>query len=262
MWQTDTIIHNWKWIIFFFKWCRLNGGNLKLSRYLRFMDDFSSTVLLGQCQLLYPVKSKTNTRTHTYLQIAHAKRFSRNLYKDCKENERTPTEPQQDILNFRFLQSVAIPIIFPPTLRLMSNEPYQYWKWTAIFHHLTELTVHSYCASAQVQSLCSAAIKLWPLPALMILCCCMEKYEKRIVPGKSLSNEFRSGLEIRFLDNSKNNKQDYRGESWRLFKLNIHEAKYHVVIELKFFWKREFSFSLNVIKESSHKSGNLEFYIL
>lgn len=68
----------------------------------------------------------------------------------------------------------------------------------------------------------------------------MEKYEKRIVqrPGKSLSNEFRSGLEIRFLDNSKNNKQDYRGESWRLFKLNIHEVKYHVVIELKFFLKK------------------------
>lgn len=68
----------------------------------------------------------------------------------------------------------------------------------------------------------------------------MEKYEKRIVqrPGKSLSNEFRSGLEIRFLDNSKNNKQDYRGESWRLFKLNIHEVKYHVVIELNFFLKK------------------------
>lgn len=44
MWQTDTIIHNWKWIIFFFKWCRLNGGNFP--RQFKKMLCLSLSVLL------------------------------------------------------------------------------------------------------------------------------------------------------------------------------------------------------------------------
>lgn len=65
------------------------------------------------------------------MQTVHTQRFSCNLYWHCIR--KPPTELQQDTFDFRFLQSIAIPIIFPPTWYLMSNEPYQYWKWTAIY---------------------------------------------------------------------------------------------------------------------------------
>lgn len=55
----------------------------------------------------------------------------------------------------------SIPIIFPPTRYLMSNEAYQYWKWTAIYHqqtHRGDSLSRPHAAllgSARVHSLCA-----------------------------------------------------------------------------------------------------------
>jgi len=126
--------------------------------------------IYSQCQLLY-LNMNLNRHAHAHIQIAHAKQCDSNLYQSCIR--KTPTEPQQDTFNFHFLQSIAIPIIFPPTRYLMSNEPYQYWKWTAIYHqqtdHADSIALLLLSASARVQSLCSTLIKLWPFLALMTL---------------------------------------------------------------------------------------------
>lgn len=89
--------------------------------------------IYARCQLVYLDQKK---QTHTVC----AERFSSNLRLHKKNAHETATGH----IHFRFLQSVAIPIIFPPTWYLISNEPYRYWNNGQ--QSVIKLTaLHSYC---------------------------------------------------------------------------------------------------------------------
>lgn len=88
------------------------------------------------------------------------------IYKDCI---RTPTVPQQDPFNFRFLQSVAIPIICTPTWYFISGEPYQFYKWTAFYQQTDQADSVSLLLVSVFSHSLPFLFELWPIPVLVTL---------------------------------------------------------------------------------------------